>query len=66
MKLYVRESGTQRMLDRIAGPEAHRFAILSLALAEFYSAIRRRERAGDMDTVSVTQLLERFESHLQT
>lgn len=66
MKLYVRESGTLQMLDLIADPEAHRFAILSLARAELYSAIRRRERAGEISSILVAQLLNRFESHLET
>ena len=51
VKLYVRESGTLQMLDLIADPEAHRFAILSLARAELYSAIRRRERAGEISSI---------------
>ena len=66
MKLYVRESGTERMLRLVADPEAPRLAILSLARAELYSAVRRRERAGDIDAVLATQLLDRFESHLKT
>lgn len=66
VKLYIRESGTERMLRLAADPEASRLAILSLARAELYSAVRRRERAGDLDAVLVTQLLDRFESHLKT
>jgi len=66
VKLYVREPGTERMLRLAADANAHRFAILSLARAELYSAVRRRERAGDIDGVLVTQLLNRFESHLKT
>ncbi len=66
VKLYVRESGTERMLRLAADPAAPRLAILSLARAELYSAVRRRERAGDLDRVLVTQLLDRFESHLKT
>ena len=66
MKLYIRESGTERMLSLAADPESPRLAILSLARAELYSAVRRRERAGDLDGVVVRQLLDRFESHLKT
>jgi predicted nucleic acid-binding protein len=66
VKLYIRESGTERMLSLAADPESPRLAILSLARAELYSAVRRRERAGDLDGVVVRQLLDRFESHLKT
>lgn len=66
VKLYVREPGTERMLGLAADPEARQIAILSVARAELYSAVRRRERAGDLDGGAVTQLLDRFESHLKT
>jgi predicted nucleic acid-binding protein len=66
VKLYVREAGTQRMLRLVADPETPLLAILSLARAELYSAVRRRERAGDIDGALVTQLLDRFEAHLKT
>ena len=66
VKLYVHESGTERMLSLVADPEAPRLAILSLARTELYSAVRRREHAGDLDEASVAQLLERFEFHLTT
>ncbi len=66
VKLYVREPGTERMLRLAANPEAPQLAILSLARAELYSAVRRRERAGDLDGALVTQLLDSFESHLKT
>ena len=54
------------MLRLAANPEAPQLAILSLARAELYSAVRRRERAGDLDGALVTQLLDSFESHLKT
>ena len=47
-------------------PAAHRFAILSLAQVEFRSAVRRREREGDIDEPSATLLLERLDHDLGT
>jgi predicted nucleic acid-binding protein len=66
VKLYVRETGTDRMIAIAAGSDPPQLAILSLARAELYSAIRRRMRTGDIESDMVTQLLSRFESHLQT
>lgn len=66
VKLYVRESGTERMLRLTTGSEAPQFAILSVARVELYSAVRRRERAGDLDGVLATELLNSFEVDLKT
>lgn len=66
MKLYVREIGTERLHRLISAPEPHQFAILSIARAELRSAVRRRERAGDLDGQSTAELLETFELHLAT
>lgn len=65
VKLYVHEPGTDRLLELAASPENHQFAILSVAQAEFRSAVRRRERAGDLDGATAAQLLEMFNSHQQ-
>ena len=66
VKLYVRESGSERMLGLATGSEAHRFAILAVAQVEFHSAVRRRHRVGDLDGVTACELLERFDLHLRT
>jgi predicted nucleic acid-binding protein len=66
VKLYVREPGTDKLL-RLASREAnHRFAVLTLARVELHSAIRRRERAGDIDGSDARRLLGRFEQHLES
>jgi predicted nucleic acid-binding protein len=44
----------------------HRFTTLSIAEVEFRSAIRRRERAGDLERHVADQLIRRFENHLET
>jgi predicted nucleic acid-binding protein len=66
VKLYVREPGTDKLL-RLAGREAnHRLAVLTLARVEFHSAIRRRERAGDIDGSAAQRLLTHLERHLES
>ena len=66
VKLYVREPGTDRLLKLATTPAAHQFAILAIAQAELYSAVRRRERAGDLDEGLATRLLRKFDAHSRT
>jgi len=66
VKLYVLESGTERLLlltDRSSG---NRFAILSLSQVEFRSAIRRRERNGEIPASVANELLSAFKRHSET
>ena len=57
-KLYIDEPGTELMIG-LADPAAgHQFAILALAEVEFRSAVRRRERAGDLASANAVLLLE--------
>lgn len=66
VKLYVREPGTDRVLRLASRAANHRLAVLSLSQAEFRSAVRRRQRAGDIEERLATRLIERFEQHLET
>ncbi len=63
VKLYVYESGTERLLDLTASDAGHRFAILSLAEVEFRSAIRRRQRGGEIPDSAADELIESFRRH---
>jgi predicted nucleic acid-binding protein len=65
VKLYIRESGTDRLLQ-LAANANHRFVILSLAQVEFHSAVRRRQRAGDIPDAMADGLLRSFASHLES
>lgn len=66
VKLYINETGTPLML-RLAEPTAgHQFAILVIAEVEFRSAVRRREREGDLESGVADQLLSSFGVHLGT
>jgi uncharacterized protein len=66
VKLYVREPGTERVLALARRSSESRLAILSLAQVEFRSAIRRRERAGEIPALVATQLLDAFSRHLES
>lgn len=66
VKLYVQESGTQRLLQLVRTANGSRFAVLSLSQVEFSSAIRRRQRAGDIDEKIAGLVLDRFQRHMET
>jgi predicted nucleic acid-binding protein len=66
VKLYVREPGTERILALANRTTENRLAILGLTQVEFRSAVRRRERNGEILPLVATQLLETFKRHLET
>jgi hypothetical protein len=66
VKLYVRESGTERVLALANRTSENRLAILGLTQVELRSAVRRRERNGEIPPLVATQLLETFKRHLET
>ena len=63
-KLYVWESGSQRMLQLASVPEAHQIALCAISQVELHSAIRRRQRAGDLTDEVANEAVERFELHI--
>ncbi|MFI5088877.1 MAG: type II toxin-antitoxin system VapC family toxin [Terriglobales bacterium] len=65
VKLYVREAGTERLLALAARSSENRLAILALAQVEFRSAIRRREKNGEIPPLVATELLEAFKRHVE-
>jgi predicted nucleic acid-binding protein len=65
VKLYVYESGTERLLALTANDAGHRFAILSLAQVEFRAAIRGRQRRGEIPDNAADQLIESFRRHAE-
>jgi len=66
VKLYVRESGTERVLALANRTTENRLAILGLSQVELRSAVRRRERNGEILPLVATQLLETFKRHVET
>ena len=66
VKLYVREPGTDEML-RLASPAAgHTLYVLALTRVEFRSAVRMRQRKGDIASAVANDLISRMEQHLRT
>ncbi len=65
VKLYVFESGTERLLRLTADDAGHRFVILSLAQVELRAAIRRRQRSGEIEASDADQLIESFGKHAE-
>jgi predicted nucleic acid-binding protein len=54
VKLYVLEEGSQTVIELAQDPGRDRIVILDLALLESRSAIRRRERDGDITARAVS------------
>jgi uncharacterized protein len=66
VKLYVQEPGTDRLLPLFSDRPDNRFAVLAISVVEVRSAIRRRQRAGDIDASAATAILESVRSHMET
>jgi uncharacterized protein len=66
VKLYVQEPGTERLLSLVSVQPENRLAVLPISVVELRSAIRRRQRAGDIGADAVTAILETVQSHMQT
>jgi uncharacterized protein len=65
VKLYVEEPGTRHLLQLAGSAAGNQLALLSLSQIEFRSAIRRRERAGEISRSSAQQMLVSFQRHLE-
>ncbi len=61
IKLYIEEEGTERVLGLVADPDGVQAVILDLALIESRSAVRRREREGDISGEDADRILHRIE-----
>ena len=68
VKLYVWELGSERMLQLALASEteAHQFALCAITQVELHSAVRRRQRAGDLSDDAANQAVERFDLHIRT
>jgi predicted nucleic acid-binding protein len=66
VKLYVREPGTDRLLPLVTDRPENRFAVASISAVEIRSAIRRRQRAGDVDPEVASEILDAVRAHLET
>lgn len=61
-KLYIREPGTDQMV-RLTTGKGNRFVLLAITQVEFRSAVRRRQREGDLDRAEAETLLQDFARH---
>lgn len=65
VKLYVREAGSDNMIALASRSAGHQLIVLSLAQIELRSAIRRREKNGDIPSRIADDLLSMFQLHLE-
>ena len=61
LKLYIEEDGTDRVAHVVEDAEDGQVLILDLAPVEARSAIRRRQREGDIDGADADRVLRRIE-----
>lgn len=61
VKLYIEEDGTERVTALTADRDEVQVIILDIALIESRSAIRRRQREGDISGADADRLLKRME-----
>ena len=61
VKLYLEEEGTAGVVDLIRDAEIDRIIILEIALLEFRSALRRKERRGEISAFDANSALARLE-----
>ena len=66
VKLYVQEPGTDRLLPLVNDRTGDRLAVLAVSVVEIRSAIRRRQRAGDIDPEVAAAILKNVQSHMET
>jgi uncharacterized protein len=58
VKLFVRETGTDALIQLLASVEDNRKMISAITPLEVYAAIRRRERAGQISPETTAAVLE--------
>ncbi len=61
VKLYLEEEGTVGVVDLIRDVEIGRIIILEITLLEFRSALRRKERRGEISSFEANSALARLE-----
>lgn len=66
VKLYVQEPGTDRLLQLSNNSAENRMVVLALSPIEVRSAIRRRQRAGDIDSEAASLILDVLQKHLES
>ena len=62
LKLYIEEEGADRVTHIVEDAEVGQVVILDLAKVEARSAIRRREREGDIASADADRVLQQIEN----
>jgi uncharacterized protein len=65
VKLYVRETGTERLLRLASRSAGNQLVVLAVAQVEMHSALRRRARSGEIAGAVADRLLHGFQRHLE-
>ena len=61
IKLYIEEKGSAEVIDLVKNLNGDQIAIIDIALLESRSAIRRREREGDISGPDARRILDQIE-----
>ena len=61
VKLYLEEEGTARVMELTEDPDIVRMIILAITLIESRSAVRRRQREGNISSVDADRILKQME-----
>lgn len=66
LKLYIDEEGTAPVVRAAEGSDTHHVVILDITRVESRSAVRRRERAGDIPGADASGILSRIEQDVSS
>lgn len=61
VKLYVEEAGSDKVLSVAEDREKNRLVVLDISRIEFLSAVRQRQRDGDIDEADATAMVKQFD-----
>ena len=61
VKLYLEEEGTARVMELTEDPDVVQMIILVITLIESRSAVRRRQREGNISRVDADRILKQME-----
>ena len=62
LKLYIEEQGTEEVIRLVDDPISSDMAIVGTTVLECRSAIRRRERSGEISETDANQTIDRIEN----
>ena len=66
IKLYIEEEGTAQVIGLLEGSDGPQPIILDVTLIESRSAVRRREREGDIPRADADRILQRIEADVSS